>query len=1471
MYVSRSIGDDTWSCEQTKPCKTISRAVELASSGDRILLDGTNTDKDPYNCSSGTSHHPGIYVNKSLSLIGYTSPMPHVRCNKGMGLMLNGTDTAEEVNVTISGIVVYEGFVKIQDSSVNIDGCKFENSKHGVDITIYTRTAVDVQITNSTFSGNSECVSLVANGSNISSKGKDTQVMFKLKNSSFKGNVLSDEGGCISFESSPNDRQSVFCNITLANVIFSRNQFSLKGLIFLEVNDGKQHIQLENVTFIDNSPSSDMKSVDENEVIIRSNDVDIVINSSILRSQHARFLNVTSNNLTLQICNTSFNGNRVKGNGGVISLRSEVCTFTVYNSSFVNTSAAQGGVINIESVSVKANLEGNTFTGNTAMNEQGGGGGAVYILSPSFLGRVDTEAKYGQTIQGAAENCLQINISSCSFTNAYSSSLGSGLIITAVKVVMRLRDSLFTNCTAIDKERMGGSGAVVVLANLPSPEETSERDLFLTVEGSHFIGCSGSVYFGASLVIVYKTHVEINITNSHFISNYGGAVAVQAVVSRGRWIRSASNITIRHSRFSNNSETEDSGGAIFLGVYNHSKVSFENVTMEHNKAGTFGGAVSLSKNCTLRISKSRFLQNTAPGCGGAIYVFDIISLQVEDSLFYQNYVNSASTGSKQIGGALCIANNFFNIRAISISNTRFIDCLAKDGGGAMSFNGILRLEVKSTLFIGNIVLNGYGGALQFSLLPDYLKNPGCREDSIDNQPTKEFPSWLYRSHLNFENTTFERNAAASAGAMYLTNGKATFQSCSFIDNFASTQGGNLFTLPGSASLIIQDSVFRQTISELQPSKTMKRNYSLASFIHAESSGALKLYNTTFEVAPYGSSGPYLLVRNGRLIDLGRNNLTTFSCSVGSEMEVPHLTVQFTTEVHDQPCTIEVSTLELSCFACQKNSYSLQRGRALGLQVVPGFQCLVCPFGANCSQNIIAKPNFWGYKEKLSPPTLKFTMCPLGYCCPPLHKEFPEYNGCLGNRSGELCGQCSDTYSETLYSTHCRPSHECNDYWFLIVVLIYVFLIALYFTFKPSIIPSIKRHLFWFNNCNVANEEEFDRGYVKIVFYLYQAADLLLVSNSSRRILKAKFIEPIVGLFNFHQKFSSSGLVCPFPGLTVVTKRLFSASQVFGTCVMIGLIYMVHWGVQKLRFRGQGAPSVGPYLGGILQTMLLGYATLASASFDLLRCVSIGSDKRLFYDGNVECFQWWQYILIVLICVLFVPFVLILFWGPVKLFRASISVGQFLFACCFPFPCLLYWIFASNTARNLETDLPTGEESKIIIEKVIYGPFKRPDDGASLSLSWESVLIGRYLILIVLRAFVSDPMSRLLVMTFFCALFLAHHAFTQPFRDRIANMLETISLLSLVLLATVNVFFASLLSLAVPLNEHFNTWWDFCEVVEVVILGAVPVVSCLLVFAAMVSQLCRIIFVVCISLRNLFSICFSFGCREQTDETRPIIS
>ncbi|CAH3151081.1 unnamed protein product, partial [Porites evermanni] len=89
LYLSRT-GKDNGSCDQKNPCKTIGRAVTLATDDDEIYLDGTNTGKNPYTCDSGTSH-PGIYINKSLSLIGFGNPLPRIRCPGGSFLAFNGS------------------------------------------------------------------------------------------------------------------------------------------------------------------------------------------------------------------------------------------------------------------------------------------------------------------------------------------------------------------------------------------------------------------------------------------------------------------------------------------------------------------------------------------------------------------------------------------------------------------------------------------------------------------------------------------------------------------------------------------------------------------------------------------------------------------------------------------------------------------------------------------------------------------------------------------------------------------------------------------------------------------------------------------------------------------------------------------------------------------------------------------------------------------------------------------------------------------------------------------------------------------------------------------------------------------------------------------------------------------------------------------------------------------------------------
>ena len=424
--------------------------------------------------------------------------------------------------------------------------------------------------------------------------------------------------------------------------------------------------------------------------------------------------------------------------------------------------------------------------------------------------------------------------------------------------------------------------------------------------------------------------------------------------------------------------------------------------------------------------------------------------------------------------------------------------------------------------------------------------------------------------------------------------------------------------------------------------------------------------------------------------------------------------------------------------------------------------------------------------------------------------------------------------------------------------------AFFLTFKPPIIPWIKRQIKWFKTQETTDEESnSDGGYVKIIFYFYQAADLLLASNTSRRFVEGKVKNILVGVFNFRQSFSSNGLICPFRGLTVVTKQLFSASDVFGTCLMIGVLYCLHRGAQ--RCRRKEAPTFSPYMAGILQTMLLGYKTLASVSFNLLRCVPIGSEKRLFLDGNVVCFQLWQYILIAFVVAFVMPFVFVLLWGCYKLHNGSLSVAKFLLACCFPFPFLLYWLFLFLLCvkRNAaQTDTATRQMSKRSVETTLFGCFKKPADGGTLSLGWESVMIGRRLILILLKTFVNDPMPRLLIMSFLCVLFLQHHSMTQPFRDITANRVETISLLSLVLLGMVNVFFASFVSLAVPLTDYFKFSWYFCEVVETIILCAVPAIMSIFIIGAVLSLVIRFLFA-------CFMWCYSKF--KQSEDMRPLLS
>jgi len=1136
------------------------------------------------------------------------------------------------------------------------------------------------------------------------------------------------------------------------------------------------------------------------------------------------------------------------------------------------------------------------------------GGGAVSIVAPRMLVRLRNSKFLRCGSYGDGGALLVVSLSQLTesvvlyveqshFVECKSDhgQLGGGAVFIKSG---RMDKITIKNSDFVSNSAFGCGGALIFgipksTMNFQNQDFQVGTENSITIESSRFVSNSASIG-GAVFIDDWTGQRKITLKNTTFEKNSargpGGAIASMGLGSGNSRVGFEKSITIESSLFLNNAAVRSPGGAIFLSS-STKQTTIRQTYFKNNNAGAPGGAIYALTVNSIKIEDSCFVQNMAslpyPGIaqGGAISFF--VTEQTNIIVKGTSFTNNNSNGR---GGAIYLENQaptlaeinltmndttFFenfaagpgggayfsiNVHRVIMSNVTYTNCKSAVNGGAFHLsarNNKTEILVESALFLNNSSPAAPGGAVHIILPWDTLEDPGCMHKDHPTAMRKEekkFPKWDYNSRLLFKKTRFKYNTALIGGALYLNRGKTTFLNCSFQDNFASAVGGAIYTEGRSTSVSIQDCYFLQSKSGLiRDLKT----FSKSSFIHTESEGPLDIKNSTLNAKRNAVLNSIVKIGKGGLVDFGDDNSTQLYCPKGSQMQLVNFSNTMTTGTKDASCTIMVTGLDYSCLPCAGGLYSLQRGQVYGTHLKPGFECLICPFGANCSRNIVAKPNFWGFEESHRPPVLKFTICPPKYCGQDEQSNSLEYNSCQGNRSGVLCGHCKLGYTEALYSTLCRPISKCSDYWFWPVATLYILIMALYLTFKPPFLSWIKCQILWFKEPAPATQElDFNRGYLKIIFYFYQAGNLLLVSSSSKSLLKTYFVDPLVGLFNFQQQLSSlSGFICPFPGFTVVTKRLFSTLHVFGTLVTICVLFYLHFGFQMIR--GRDAPFQGPYLGGILEVLLLGYAILGSASFELLRCVPIGSQWRLFYDGNVVCYEWRQYVLIALVVTFIIPFGFVLCWGALKLYREAVSVKTFLLACVLPTPFLIYWII---TAVLWDSDGgPSSQRLTASIEKVLYEPFKRPVDGKGGSLNWESILIGRRLVLIILKAVINDPFSRLILMTFFSFLVLLHHLAKQPFRDSKANTAETISLLSLIVLGMVSLFPASFLSLAVSSTGPFADWLNVCSWVELLILGFLPAVFALLVIAFILSQICRLIFHVCRFGSCFCRVCRHFGC------------
>ena len=193
--------------------------------------------------------------------------------------------------------------------------------------------------------------------------------------------------------------------------------------------------------------------------------------------------------------------------------------------------------------------------------------------------------------------------------------------------------------------------------------------------------------------------------------------------------------------------------------------------------------------------------------------------------------------------------------------------------------------------------------------------------------------------------------------------------------------------------------------------------------------------------------------------------------------------------------------------------------------------------------------------------------------------------------------------------------------------------ALYLIIKPPILVFLGNQILWFHRLTAYNQRDVlgqnddhrDKGYIKVTFYFYQVAELLVVSSIENLLEKIPFIYIVIAVFNFQIRTINKGLGCPFVGLTAVTKELLLSDTVFLTMAVITLVYVVHSFINILRQKEK--LHLLHYLAVFIEVLLLGYERLAETSLKLMHCVSIGPRKWLFIDANVPCMQWWQYLLL----------------------------------------------------------------------------------------------------------------------------------------------------------------------------------------------------------------------------------------------------
>ena len=1364
-----------------------------ACDGDIINIDGTGTSRDPYPCQN----EKGLDL-AGLVLRSYNS-RAFISCRTNgfrffCGMASRGV-ILEEITFVNTSIHLFE-------CSLNVVACSFKNSSVPTLTLKYYEYSLmrNVQLNGCTFQNNSASGVTIYGNSSL-----DLNVL----NSTFVSNKIRSEGDAIlnmSIQNLQANQSSIKANFTDLRV--SHNNCSGKACfrVFAGINGTDLVLVMERVLFENN--------------VAEVNILDV----------HGFSNGYTDFKSTQFLENT---GRAVKiHNGGSVDLKIERSIFSGNGIPYSRIKPewdydeSNGGAVLVDGFTQDAlvSLHGSKFNSN-----KGGSGGA------------------------------------CAFVNILQS------LLVDIK-----------NCKFVRNEGRFSGGAVAV----GSFSKRLDYSDWICIHGSEFIGnkllmdTCGDLVCGGGAVGLYVKHMgNLSIVNDTFTDNQAEGKASGAIYAEVDYLYS--DVEILSSEFLRNWATKGTSTLeITFAVSSQPRVTLQNLTFISNSADV--------NNSFTRDVKSDIVIHP-----GNSYVV-LRSCKIQKNSGGGISVDLTSYGQHFRGNVSFLMEDTFISENIDFAMS--IDIYEQ------AFQPVYHL--KNVSFVNNNC-HGYGWGCIFLTASNnncsfhleqstFLDNFGS-SGVINIVPSRPGKS-IAQLQTIINNTEFRNNSGDKESILTLMNVNAIeIQNCHFIDNFGGVVSSHINIESCSGSLTMWNITFNQSVESLvvyTGGGQFKDVVTFNGFLTVTQSEKVEIRNSSFILEPFSVDSKVIVAIEGVAPDILDGSVLIES-PINTKLNMQRLTPEFIYRKQVTRVSVWFSTQR-----CPVGTYSIRRGIQGGYSVKELVNCFPCPVGGNCSSSLAAQPNFWGYP--VNNDTVIFKLCPEGYCCLPSvnNKCFYDNNsylhtGCQGNRTGILCGQCKQNFTEGLFTTECVRAKDCTHRWYLVVFLALTFLFALYLVGKPPVFEWVGKQLTWFIPRRAEeNDQESvspNYGFLKIIFYFYQVAGVLTESSYGvKHLLKNEIVLPVTNLFNLKLYANTNWKICPWPIFTPLLKTVFPLVIVMTIFFWIPVLYLLHSGLNKLCKRRPTFPPAGPYLGAVLEIMLLSYSAVTGTIARLLHCVSIQEVDRWYYDAQYVCWhQWWQIVAFVVIALYLFPFMFTLCFISVQLYRAKISEKKFLLAIILPLPYLLFVLYDcvkkkitkradyqgipltagsvhdeehdTNSSTSIRASLPEEEEisptagsvhdeehdtnssTSIIASllEVLCGPFTKPqDDQSKGKIYWEGVLIGRRFFIIAIGCLPSEhALLRSVFLTILCLFYLVVHIYWEPFAQRRANVTETVSLATLVVIGVINVGLASARSDVSGINQWHVS---ILLTLEAVLLSVIPLVSVIVFISCLLSQIVRMV-------------------------------